>query len=681
MSNVNFEPISKVMEITGMTQEGLKNYLGISRQTVVNYMTNTNQIPNNIIRKLMKLSGLSYEELMGEIEIAEGVFFEKSANAFQNLTINKLDSVKGIIDFVTNMTLQGDQTIISEHKAVLQTEFSQLKKEIDKKRKKPLIGLVGTDNAGLNVIRQQMLGELAEGLGKDLEIAVPLVIHSVKEEPAVNAYLLNSIKPNEPKSGDISSIVSLVKDERQLEDGVKYEVHYYGKAEMLEGFDMVLFSTERLPDYKNVLDGLIFATRLSGKEMLGDMEISGIGEMLKEESVKWENFFLVTTWADVYDDNNENMFKDLASRIVNIFPDEYISSYGNRARVESLVRDRIFKLDFYNINSTYELYSAIDEAISRRIELQKSLIMQYLQMRCEEIILSYEEKRNNILNSQLITKDTRNFKTDIHKVEVSRKMLEDSMNFHKENARKKFMTEYAKLIEQKELLKRLETKNIKNRQTSQMEFISYIIMQLTEKVKIIINDEIEQCFDECGFNGDAIDVNDEKNRKIMNELRGQINNLLQLEPYIASNMQMFSNFATTSAMQSLGVASLGTTALVSSSALSTSLLTTCVPAIAGVLIASGIIGIIAGKWQDRFVSNLIKAFKESKIETRYLEVIDSQWSDLNDVAGKIVDKIEEGKNAENMARDVELDSETANSLAMLYKATGDVYRTLEPSNG
>ena len=177
-------PIQVAMDMTNISVERVAEILGVTRQTVNNYMKSSGQIP---IDKLMKLSQelkISLDVLCGSGEMPKGPVLKKVYS-------ERAAALKGYIASAENLKNEIEGIKIDNELEKCRSERKKAVDELDDiikgtriKGRKPTVCAFGPSDAGKSTLINYLMGEEIAPAGYSPMTTVPTYFKHSAEKPA-----------------------------------------------------------------------------------------------------------------------------------------------------------------------------------------------------------------------------------------------------------------------------------------------------------------------------------------------------------------------------------------------------------------------------------------------------------------------------------------------------------------
>ena len=225
ISNINTNPITTAMNKANLSIERVAEIMGVSRQTVNNYINSPNTIPFDNLMKLSSATGISLDALcQNTTKMQTGPQFKKTyTKKVKNL--NKyLKKAQKAHDSLEHIDI-GNSAVCLEKKASLLEELEEIIDASVIKARKPLLCAFGPSDTGKSTFLNYLLGDDIIPADYSPLTSIPTYILHVSDKPdyltenADNAIVFGRKNPDSETIRFKDSIYNLYDSEHRIRTG------------------------------------------------------------------------------------------------------------------------------------------------------------------------------------------------------------------------------------------------------------------------------------------------------------------------------------------------------------------------------------------------------------------------------------------------------------------------------
>lgn len=181
-------PIEVAMELTKdsskLNVEKIADILGVSRQTVNNYMKNPGQIPGEKIFILSQETGISMDKLYGPSKRPEGPSIASSYEEKAEKLNQYIDAAQKVKKDIKGLKIDDGQEICKSERDRAVAELDDIIEGAKIKGRKPTVCAFGPSDAGKSTLINFLIGEEVTPAGYSPMTTVPTYLKHVSEKPS-----------------------------------------------------------------------------------------------------------------------------------------------------------------------------------------------------------------------------------------------------------------------------------------------------------------------------------------------------------------------------------------------------------------------------------------------------------------------------------------------------------------
>lgn len=517
-------PIKVAMDMARLSVERVADIIGVSRQTVNNYLKNRDQIPAEKIFILSSATGISMEKLYGYEQMQKGPNV-KPVYAKKFREFNKfVDQVKDFSKDLSSIKIEDDLTLCDKERKRAVSELDDIIRFASMEARKPTICVFGVPDAGKSTLINYLLGEKIVPADYSPMTTVPIYIMHVEERPDTfenpvdNAIVFGRKKDDGKEEKKHSDLIEEIPEEYIIRKGNYKSIlkefgtrkgeyyDYYNKDWEIDEIDIFInvnllkevtlidipgFGSDNPNDniYNTKLTmsasefDLVFFLSPSNSYLKGP-ELVPLCRILRTREDSSKVYLLATHTNSIGDPEKiEEIIRDGCERIVPVmsedekerFSKECIKDYNSKEeKVVEVLKKRCFGFNMTSIKYCRELNERIEDELPNIINKRFERTIKYVKELCKK----YQENYKILLNK--IDKEKRTFKSkrDIEKQrkeseeaknEASKHLDEAKMKLEKSIEQKKgesvgkMKYNYEKVINEQFITNIIEQKKLKNK--------------------------------------------------------------------------------------------------------------------------------------------------------------------------------------------------------------------------
>lgn len=543
-------PIENTLNITKMTQETLANYLGISRQSLINYKKYPENIPYAILLKLSKLTGLTIEKLYGRgMEKCEGPKLTPTYRKNSKNLKNVLRKVQGQFESIGRQY----ESLKKQYKSIDEEIYGSRLKEIDvgfkntisiakKMSKKPTVCSFGQSDTGKSTLINYILQEDVAPAGYTPMTTVPVYFMHVSEKPS---YMKNShenaVVFGEKKSGDISEknnkfihdnyldetytkgLILKEGDHKSIlqsfgtRDGAYYDSDSYLIYEIIIFLDNDILNEITFVDIPGFGSGdtnddigltmdmanidIVLFLSLANGFLRGD-EITIIKQILSTRTL--EGFYLLATHANAIGNPKEvnDIIDKGCARLVKAMTNEELEHLNITENDYKALRDCCFGFDPYNALYCESFNNNFQKKIPKFIKSKLGYCIENLKKLSRVCKEKYDKDLIGLDNKLCPSKVNKINQEKEFRAIKERANKEIKENLYrvlkecKEDSANKFVEDYDSVINEEFIVQALKNKEVKNKKSDLEDFSVYISSELKDRVNSNLKNQSTKFSDE-----------------------------------------------------------------------------------------------------------------------------------------------------------------------------------------
>lgn len=679
-------PIENAMNITQMTQDGLAEKLGVTRQTLVNYRNNPDTIPAGKLLALSKFTGLSLEQLCGGgLERAMGPkvkhTYKKLYSKMQH-AVSIAESQLSFLD-IHNVDEQLYMPALDEIRETLENTLAIAKDQ----GRKPLLCAFGQSDTGKSTLTNFLLQDDVAPASYSPMTTVPTYYYHVSEKPD---YLKdeheNTIVFGRKKGSQLEKYEhDFYKDKEKAEkyklqageyqsiltafgtrEGAYYESSSVEVAEIVVFLDNDILqeitfvdipgfgSGDKRDDVGLTMDmarfDVVFFLSLSNGFFRAE-EMTALKQILSSRS-SMESVYILATHANAVGNPQQvsQIMQSGCNRLANMMTDVEVEELGmKRDNCESCMFKRCFAFDAFNEHYSEAFNRDFESLIPKIIDKRVKGSLKSLRTASREYKKIYEQKLNALdkKEKKVSVSSSNGFKEEARKkiTEIKNKMYK-VLEHERITSKDRFYGDYDVVMNEEFIVDAMKRKDIRNKKDDIEAFSSYLSSEINDRLKANLKNGSERFVSELNSNIDSYKevwttaFNEHKiniDMSIFDFTKAFASGLSGVAVYGAlalwativaggSNLGAYILIAKiVSALSAIGI-SLGGTATVT--AFVASIGGPVVLGLAIALIAAvSVFGILTGNWRNRLAKKLMKAYEEKGFKKQCVDSIEKYWGD------------------------------------------------------
>lgn len=661
-------PITMTLKIKNETYESLANYLGVTRQTVVNYEKNPDVIPMAILKKLSDHTGATIDELTREDDKMpspklDHLYEKKSSNV--KSAVSALDSVLQI-SFFKDKDIDNKKAF---DKADLRDRVVAVKEFAEKHSHKITVGAFGLPNSGKSTIFNHTIGSDVAPTGYQPLTSALTYFHHISEKTNELSGIDNTIvrlksapegAPTEIKGRHEALLKAFGTRDGAYYDNKEYEldrIDVYLDCDNLMEYtylDVPGFGSGDEKDNVSLtmdireLDYVLFLCQANSMLTVGE-ELNALKQIIASR-LNLEGILMVVTHSNSIGNPQivDETIDVACQRLIKSMTEKEQQRLGISEENPQKLRERFVKFDIRNRKYIEEFNEVFSKDISnlttiRFEELEKNVIGA-----CNELVQVCTKKKKELYE--------RKIESDVclENKMVSSKKLDDRINrVIKEmdgiieqcckSSKNEFINKYNSIINEQHIIDVIDDKGIKNKKQDIELLASFLSDELSDSFNEIVSDKTEDFSNALNKILDGI-TNDWK-REYSAYFKVDINGFDFQRAFVSglAGTSVFSALAGWAAIVAGGsnlgayILSAKIVSILSGLGLSlggTAAVNAFIASIGGpVVIGIGIaviavvatFGILSGTWKKRLAKKIITQFENQEFCKRYMKWIDIYW--------------------------------------------------------
>lgn len=659
---IYMNPIKKVRDITGLTQEELANHLGVSRQTIINYERDPSAIPLNILSKIKDIFGISIEEL------ARDESRKMPSPKLTPIYESKRQELDGYISRLNNvLSIPYFNPKNSDYECnEVKSLIDDIKKKAEFYGRKPIIAAFGLPNSGKSTLLNYLIGEEIAPTDYQPFTSALTYFRHVSEKPdylnSVDDATVTLVENGKPviRYGHHNEVL-LSYGTREgayyKQDGIELkQIDVYLDNDLLREFtylDLPGFGSERTEEDISLMQDIndidyIFFLSSANVFLTTGAEITTLKRFISLKS-DLNSISILATHSDII--GNPQKMADICdkahSRLIDSMPDNVKKIFEDKNMSDKL-RSRFRDMDNNNLKSCREFNKHFAESVEYVIKTKYFKLYKIMAIECKHLLNFCKDRIRQYQSTQpqaaLSEEEQQNFENGLRvKISQISNLLNEVIKSCVKNSLEKWDNIYFGIINESFIVSKIDQKNIGNNKKDKELFSSYLSDELSDRLNKVMKDESERFSDELNsqLSGMSewskqysfesnIDINlngFDFQRAFATGLTGAgvFGALACWAAIVAggSNLGAYILCAkVVSALSALGI-SLGGTAAVNAAIAAIGGPVTVGVALA-VLAAGAIFGIFSGTWKKRFAKELIKQYGQYYNE--YCDYIEKYWN-------------------------------------------------------
>ena len=176
-------PIEVAMDLAKLSVERVAEILGVSRQTINNYMKNPGQIPGEKIFILSQETGISMDKLYGPSKRPDGPAIASSYEEKAEKLNQYIDIAQKTKKDIEGLKIDDEQEICKSERDRAVAELEDIIEGAKIKGRKPTVCAFGPSDAGKSTLINFLVGEEVTPAGYSPMTTVPTYLKHVSEKP------------------------------------------------------------------------------------------------------------------------------------------------------------------------------------------------------------------------------------------------------------------------------------------------------------------------------------------------------------------------------------------------------------------------------------------------------------------------------------------------------------------
>lgn len=470
-------PIKVAMDMAKLSVESVAKTIGVTRQTVNNYLKNKEQIPVEKIFTLSSATGISMEKLCGFEKMQKGPdvkpVYAKKFGEFNKF----IDQVEEFRKELSNIKIEDDLSICNKERERAVKELDDIIRFASMEVRKPIICPFGKSDAGKSTLINYLLGGEIVPADYSPITAVPIYIMHESERPEIfenpvdNAIVFGRKEEDGKEEKTHSDLIEEMPEEYIIRKGNYKSIleefgtkegeyyNYYSKGWEIDEID--IFINENNAENANLLKEVTlidipgfnsgdseddnYNTKLTmeassfdllfylspSHSYIGVDESVPICRILRTREDSSKIYFLATHARSIEDfEKIEKIIRSGCERIVKVMSENEKKKFGEECTIDceseeekvvKVLKERSFGFDILSKKYCTKLNKQIEKELPDIINKRFERIIEYMKGLCEK----YQENYKILLNK--IDKEKRTFKSEQY-IAKQRKESEEAKN-------------------------------------------------------------------------------------------------------------------------------------------------------------------------------------------------------------------------------------------------------------
>ena len=534
-------PIEIALKLSGFSVERIADILGVSRQTINNYMKNPGQIPGEKIFILSQETGISMEMLYGSSKRIEGPTIVTNYAELSEKMKKCINLAKETKKDIEGLKIDDSQDNCRKQRELAIEELNNLVDIARIKGRKPTVCAFGPSDAGKSTLINFLIGKDVTPAGYTPMTTVPTYIKHISEkpsfleEPADNAIVIGRKKGTKKTKLQYEDLLSVEIDNKcvirtgnygsVLEEFGTREGEYYKNSNFtIEALIVYIDSDilkevtfidipgfgsgEEADDVGLTMDAsafdMIFILSTADAYMRGP-ELAAICSILsKRENL--DSIYILATHANAIggtkDSTKEDELKKIQKNGCKRIADTMIKKERERLGIgdnTDVLFKRCISFDVASKISCQKLNEIIENEFPEIINNRILQAIEGIKFACDE----YQEKYENFLDMSKIKiiqpkifdeidKENKEAKKKAieHLEDIGKKMKNSIVSKRRESA-SEMESVYNQIVNEEFIIEVIKKKGLKNKKTDIENLSNYLVGEINEGFKNILTKKSE----------------------------------------------------------------------------------------------------------------------------------------------------------------------------------------------
>ena len=689
MSLEKNNPIIKVMQATGMTQEDLAKQLNVTRQSIINYKKAPGTIPLEKMIILSQISGMTIEELSGGLNLVVGPTFKPTYEKYYNRLEKAIKYAEKQIKIIEKIKLNNDENseLFNTMKSEMKCNLENLLSIARIQGRKIKMCAFGQSDTGKSTLTNYLLQEEVAPTSYSPITTVPTYFMHISEKPSYlnkndNAVVFGTNKGSELEKFNHDFLYNKDIAEKYIlksgsckyilnECGTRKGEYYDNKS--IEISEIVVFlendalkeitfvdipgfgSEDKREDVGLTMDmaqfDIVFFLSLANG-FFREEEMTALNKILTSRKDLNSIYILATHANAVGSPEKVNTILDIGcDRLVKFMTKKQRKKLSISINDYRSLRERFFGFDAFSKYYCDKLNEDLEKLIPHSINTKFNEVISSLKKASREYKNTTEIEINKIMDTKKGTPSNLpvEYKFDdevSRKIEAFKDDLDKKLLSCRKTSLEEFSRCYADVMNEEFIINALKEKGVKNKKNDIKIFANYLCSELDDSVKEILDKHSNEFVEELKINLENFQesfINGYKDKKFKINMNGFDFNrafasgLAGVSAYGAlalwativaagSNLGGYILVAKiVSALSAIGI-SLGGTASVATFVSSLGGPVTFAIALA-LLVTITTFGILSGNWRSRLAKKLIKSFEKENSKGQCVDSIEEYWND------------------------------------------------------
>ncbi|MCR5668575.1 MAG: dynamin family protein [Lachnospiraceae bacterium] len=530
-------PVEVAMDLAKLSVDRVAEMLGVSRQTINNYMKNPGQIPGEKIFILSQETGISMDKLYGPSKRPDGPviasLYEKHAEKLHHF----IDAAKKIRKDIDGLIIDDSQEICKNERERAVAELTDIIEGAKIKGRKPTVCAFGPSDAGKSTLINYLIGEEITPAGYSPLTTVPTYLKHVSERPAFledpadNAIVIGHKKGSNNKLtnyeqlliGDIDEgdIIRYGNYKSVLEEFGTREGEYYKNSNyMIEAIlvyaDVDILGELTLIDIPGFGSGddadnvglamdasafdVIFFLSTADAYLRGHELVALCNTFRMRDDLS--SIYLLATHTNAIGDPNEveKIIERGCKRIVDTMADSEKARLGLSEDNYEALRTRCFPFDMASTKSCQTLNQYIETELPAIVEKRIFEASREAKKASKEYLKRYKKLADNIDKERRSSKSAEEIDAEKEKSREAQKRaadhlksvkikMEDSIDTKRLQCVQKMKDHYARIVDVDYIVRAIERKGLKNKKGDIEDLSNYISGEVNDGLQRIMSEK------------------------------------------------------------------------------------------------------------------------------------------------------------------------------------------------